>query len=151
MNDIQERIARVKEYFNGMQVTKVDGTDVIYVIVTFPDRWIIDDGIEEKYDVSVRNGKEPFQYYFCAEMEVGFDKVFDAVDHCIGVNKDAMERAQIFQEKLKELKEIFADGTRAISDLKTLEFVFPPQKKGIKRKKTPIEEIADKELDNELG
>ena len=151
MNDIQERIARVKEYFNGMQVTKVDGTDVIYVIVTFPDRWIIDDGIEEKYDVSVRNGKEPCQYYFCAEMEVGFDKVFDAVDHCIGVNKDAMERAQIFQEKLKELKEIFADGTRAISDLKTLEFVFPPQKKGIKRKKTPIEEIADKELDNELG
>ena len=100
MADIQSRIENVKPYFKGMQVTKVDATNVIYVIVSFPSRWIIDEGIQEKYDVSVMDGKEPGEFYFCAEMEVGFDTVFDAVDQCIQVNKDAMERAQLFQEKI---------------------------------------------------
>lgn len=131
-----------------MQVTQVDGTGVIYVVVLFPEKWIIDDEIEERYGVSVRNGRGVGEYYFCAEMETGFDKVFDAVDYCIGVNKDAMERAQIFQEKLKELKELFANGENTIQRLKTLEFVFPMQKKSAKAKKPLIEEIVDKELDN---
>ena len=145
MNDIQERIAKIKEYFRGMQVTKVAETDVIYVIVSFPERWLIDDSTEEKYDVSVRDGKEPGEYYFCAEMEVGFDKVFDAVDFCITVNKDAMERAQIFKEKQQELKEIFSNPENTIKKLKTLEFTFPRQKKELKAKKTPLDEIMDNE------
>lgn len=149
MNDIQERIKRVKPYFKEMQVTQVEDVSVIYVVVSFPEKWIIDDSAEEKFAVAVRDGQEPGDYYFCAEMEVGFDKVFDAIDHCIGVNKDAMERAQIFQEKLKELKEIFANGTNSISELKTLEFTFPPQKKGKKetkpKKQPPIDEIYDEE------
>ena len=130
-----------------MQVTTVENTNVIYVVVVFPPKWIIDDEITEKYDVRVMNGKgEEGEFYFCAEMGVGFDKVFDAIDHCIGVNKDAMERAQIFQEKIAELKEIFGNGTNTIEELRTLEFVFPPQKKSVKRKKTPVEEVADKEI-----
>ena len=84
-------------------------------------------------------------------MGVGFDAVFYAVDHCIQVNKDAMERAQLFQEKINELKEIFGNEENTIKKLRTLEFVFPRQKKEIK-KKSPVEEIADQELkkDEEL-
>lgn len=148
MNDVQYRIDKIKDYFRGMQVTQVDEINVIYVVVSFPKRWIIDDEITEKYDVNVMDGKEEGEYYFCAEMGVGFDKVFDAVDHCIGVNKDAMERAQIFQEKINALKAIFADGTYTIGELKTLDFIFPPQKKTAKKKRPPIEEVADKELEN---
>ena len=33
MADIKDRIAGVGQFFKGMQVTKVDDTDVIYVIV----------------------------------------------------------------------------------------------------------------------
>ena len=151
MADIQERIKKTGEYFSGMQVTKVDETDVIYVIVHFPPRWIIDDVVQEKYEVSVVDGKTDGEYLFCAEMGVGFDAVFDAVDHCIQVNKDAMERAQLFQEKINELKEIFGNEENTIKKLRTLEFVFPRQKKELK-KKSPVEEIADQELkkDEEL-
>ena len=148
MADIQERIKRAGEYFNGMQVTKVDDTDVIYVIVRFPVRWLIDDTVQEKYDVSVVDGKTPGEYLFCAEMAVGFDAVFDAVDQCIQVNKDAMERAQLFQEKINELKEIFGNEENTIKKLRTLEFTFPRQKKEAARKKSPIEEVAEKELGN---
>ena len=149
MADIQERINNVKEYFKEMQVTRIDETSVIYVVVSFPEKWIIDDSVEEKYNVAVREGREPGEYYFCAEMEVGFDKVFDSIDYCIGVNKDAMERAQIFQEKLKELKEIFADGENTIKKLRTLEFTFPRQKKEINKKRSPFDEVAEKELGND--
>ena len=141
MNDVQYRIDKIKQYFKGMQVTQVDETNVIYVVVSFPERWIIDDEITGKYDVNVMDGKEQGEYYFCAEMSVGFDKVFDAIDHCVGVNRDAMERAQIFQEKIAELKEIFGDGTKTIDELRTLEFTFPPQKKSIKRSKVPVDKL----------
>lgn len=154
MADIQDRIENIRQYFKGMQVTKVDDTDVIYVIVSFPSRWIIDDTIKEKYDVSVMDGTNPGEFYFCAGMDTGFDTVFNAIDHCVGVNKDAMERAQIFQEKINELKEIFGNGEYSIKELRTLEFTFPPQKKGKSRKKSPVEEIAEKELgaeDNETN
>jgi hypothetical protein len=148
MADIQERIKKTGEYFGGMQVTKVDDTDVIYVIVHFPSRWIIDDAVQEKYDVSIVERSEG-EYLFCAEMSVGFDAVFDAVDHCIQVNKDAMERAQLFQEKINELKEIFGNEENTIKKLRTLEFTFPRQKKEINKKRSPIEEVVEKELGND--
>ena len=138
MPDIQNRINSIGKFFKEMQVTQVDGTSVIYVVVSFPNRWIIDESVSEKYDVNVMDGKEPGEHYFCAEMNTGFDKVFDAIDYCIGVNRDAMERAQIFQEKITELKEIFGNEENSIDKLKTLEFVFQKQKK-ITKKKT-IEE-----------
>ena len=100
MADIKERIANVGQFFKGMQVTKVDDTDVIYVIVSFPPRWLIDDAVTEKFDVNVMDGNEPGEHLFCAEMSTGFDKVFDAVDHCVRENREAMERAQLFQEKI---------------------------------------------------
>lgn len=148
MADIQERIKKVGNLFKGMQVTEVDGTKVIYVIVSFPQRWIIDDEILDKYGVNVVDGKEPGEYYFCAEMETGFDVVFDSVDHCIQVNKDAMERAQLFQEKINELKEIFGNEENTIKKLRTLEFTFPRQKKESKRI-SPLEEVAKKEMEND--
>lgn len=149
MADVQDRIKSIGQYFKEMQVTQVEGTNVIYVVVLFPERWIIDDMIPEKYDVNVMDGKAPGEYYFCAEMEVGFDKVFDAIDYCIGVNKDAMERAKLFQEKINELKEIFGNEENTIKKLRTLEFTFPRQKKEINKKKSPVEEVAEKELGND--
>lgn len=147
MADVQERIKKLNGYFKGMQVTQAEETSVIYVVVTFPPKWIIDEDIPEKYGVTPMDGQEPNEYYFCADINTGFDKVFDAIDHCIGVNKDAMERAKIFQEKINELKEIFGNGTYTIAQLKTLDFVFPPQKKKLPtKKKALIEEIMGQEI-----
>lgn len=148
MADIKERIANVGQFFKGMQVTKVDDTDVIYVIVSFPPRWLIDDAVTEKFDVNVMDGNEPGEHLFCAEMSTGFDKVFDAVDHCVRENREAMERAQLFQEKINELKEIFGDEGNSIKRLRTLEFTFPKQRKDVSRKRQAVEEVAEKELEN---
>lgn len=152
MADVQERIKKISHFFKGMQVTKVDDTDVIYVIVVFPSRWVIDDTIQEKYSVSVIDGKEePGEFYFCANISTGFDAVFDAVDYCIQTNKEAVERAQIFQQKIEKLKEIFGNEEITIDELRGLDFTYQKKKKttGGQKKKSPIEEIADKEIGEE--
>ena len=131
-----------------MQVKQVNDTNVIYVIVSFPEKWIIDDTIKDRFDVSVVEGQTMGEYYFCAEMEAGFDKVFDAIDFCIRVNKEAMERAKIFQDKLNNLKEVFGNEEVSLEELKGLEFVLGKKKKKPQdRKKSPIEEIAEKEIE----
>lgn len=152
MSDIHERIKKLGEMFKEMQVTEVkteaEVTNVIYVVVSFPPKWIIDDNVQEKFNVSVMDGASLGDHYFCADISIGFDAVFDAIDYCINVNKDAMARAQIFQEKLKELKELFANGENTINMLKTIEFTFPKQKKTTK-KMSPIDEVVNKEIEED--
>lgn len=150
-DNIQDRIKKLSGIFKEMQVTKVETdaeeTNVIYVIVTFPPRWVIDESVEEKFDVSVREGNIAGEYYFCTDMTTGFERVFDAIDYCIQVNKDAMERAKIFQEKLLKLKEIFGNEEVSVDELRALEFTYQkPKKKPVQKKKTPIDEIAEKEI-----
>ena len=149
MANIQDRITSISNFFKGMQVKQIDETSVIYVVVNFPQNWIIDETIQEKFDVSVINGEEQNDLYFCADMSVGFDKVFDAIDYCIRVNKDAMERAKIFQDKLRQLKELFSNEEIGVDELRGVEFVLGKKKKPAQRKKTPIDEIADKEMNKE--
>lgn len=152
MADIQERIKKIGEYFKEMQVTQVDGISVIYVVVNFPGKWIIDNSVEERYGVNVAEGNYAGEYYFCAPIEGGFDAVFDSVDLCIQVNKDAMERAKIFQEKIAELKELFGNEEISLEELKGLELVLgKAKKKPAIKKKTQIEEIADQEMEGGDG
>ena len=81
MADIRQRIDKIKPYFAGMQVENIGGQQVIYVIVNFPDRWVIDENVASKFDVSIAEDEEVLnQYFFCAKMEQGFDTVFDAID-----------------------------------------------------------------------
>ena len=148
MADIQDRIKSIHEFFKEMQVTQVDDTSVIYVVVKFPQKWIINDTTREKYEVSVMNGHEVGEYYFCADISVGFDAVFNAIDDCIQANKDAMERAKIFQEKLLKLKELFGNEEISVDELKGLDFILgKTKKKQAAKKKTPLEEIADQEME----
>ena len=150
MADIQERIKNLGKLFKEMQVKQIEGVSVIYVVVLLPQRWIIDETIREKYGVDVLEGKEePGEYYFCADASVGFDKVFDAIDFCVRVNKEAMERTQIFQEKLNKLKELFGNEEISIEELKTLDFTFQKKKQTARKpKKTQIEEIAEQEMED---
>jgi len=151
--DIKDRIEKVKEYFRGMQVQNVDGTNIIYVVVQFPQRWIIDNDVPNKYGVSVAEGKDyDGQFYFCTEMEKGFDVVFDAIECNVNKMLTAQERAKLFREKTKELQNLFEDESIPIDSLRNLEFTFkrPKKKKNLENKLvTPkIEEtVLNQEID----
>lgn len=155
--DIKDRIKNISKYFRQMQITTVDdGSQVIYVVVSFPNGWIIDEDLEKKFGVTVSQGTNINEYYFCTDIESGEQVLFDAIDYNIDRMKEAIERAQLLSKKTAELKSLFEDENITIEELRTLKFEYksksqePPliiSKQEIKKK----EEINNKneEIKNE--
>lgn len=130
MADIKQRIEKIKQYFAGMQVENLGGQQVIYVIVDFPDRWVIDETVANKFDVSIAESDDtPNQYFFCAKMEQGFDTVFDAIDYNVEKMLSAQERTDLFKKKTQELRDIFENLDIPIETLRTLEFTYKKKQK----------------------
>lgn len=121
---IKDRIQNISEYFRQMQVTTVNGSQVIYVVVEFPRGWIIDDEIEKKFGISILNGNNQNEYFFCADIDLGEEVLFDAIDYNISKMKDAIERANLLRVKTKELSDMFQDEEISIQQLRALKFVF---------------------------
>ena len=146
--DIKDRINKLGGYFKEMQITSLNNMHVIYVVVRFPNGWIVDESVEEKFNVTVDNGGSKNEYYFCSDIENGEDHIFDAIEYCITKMKDAIERAQMLSEKTKELKDMFEDETIPLSKLKALSFTFSDDdtiKKMIGGKKKKAEESVTEE------
>lgn len=129
MGNVKERIDCINEYFLGMDVK--DG--IVSIAVKFPRKWIILDGLAEKYGVIIDECKNtagsPYEkiqgsFYFAASLEDGFDAAFDAITENISVMKAAEERIELLEKKTKELKELFDDEENSLEKLKTLEFSF---------------------------
>jgi len=121
MADIQTRISNIGPYFKEMKVgTSKEGQTLIYVITKLPENWVVDDATEEKYNV--QTVRENGVTYFWADLSVGFDVVFDAIEYNITENKNAQEKIIIFNEKVKELQRIFSDNTYTIEQLRKLKF-----------------------------
>lgn len=121
--DLKDRIKLLGEYFNEMKVASGEnGEEYIYVTVTFPREWVLDGRTLEKYGVgcSSENGIT----YFWADLNTEFSTVFDAIEYNIKVNKEAQEKVVLFNQKINELREIFADENNDIEKLKTLSFEF---------------------------
>jgi hypothetical protein len=121
---IKERIKKLETYFKEMQITSIDGKQVIYVVVIFPNGWVVDDEIVDKYDVTFQRGQYQNEYYFCTEIENGEDKVFDAIEYNIEKMKEAIERSKLLTEKTLELKKIFENENISLSQLKTLKITY---------------------------
>ena len=121
---IKERIKKINNYFKEMQIVTVDGEQIIYVSVSLPHGWIIDDKIEEKYNVTVNEGTYPNEFYFATEIDNGEEKIFDAIEYTIEKMQDAIERAQLLRNKITELREIFQNDNISIGKLRTLKFTW---------------------------
>lgn len=150
--DIKERIKKLGGYFKEMQITSINDTQVIYVVVRFPNGWIIDEDVETKFNVTVEYGGQQNEYYFCSDIDNGEEPIFDAVDYCISKMKDAIERAQLLSKKTTELKEMFEDETIPLSKLKTLSFSFGEEdtiKKIMSGKKKKAEESITENKEEE--
>lgn len=117
---IKDRIDRIKTYFKEMQIVTIEDKQVVYVIVAFPNGWVIDDKITEKFDVAVQRGEYSGEYFFCGEIDKGEELVFDAIEYNIERMKEAIERAQLLSEKTLELRRMFEDESITISQLRTL-------------------------------
>ena len=54
---VKDRINKINPYFKEMQIITIDNKQVIYVVVEFPNGWVIADDLEEKYNITISEGK----------------------------------------------------------------------------------------------
>lgn len=144
--NIKERIKRLGTYFNSMNIAAEN--NIIYVLVNFPQGWGCSEVTEHNFNVKTVRDENPGFFYFFADMEIGFDKVFDAIEYNIKFNEDAQAKVTLLRKKIEELKDIFEQED--IQTLQTIEFKFKKKAtKSVKSKKaeepTIIQEIEMKE------
>ena len=137
---ITNRIKKIETYFKEMQIVTIDGKQVIYVIVNFPYGWVIDEEIEEKFNVTISTGEYNGEFYFCTEIENGEETVFDAIEYNIEKMKEAIERAQLLSEKTKELKRIFENEEITLHQLRNLKISYENENIVIPKKAKDKEE-----------
>ena len=123
MININEKIKNIGDYFLGMNVAE----GFIYITVKFPDGWKISNRLEEKYDVKAIKTENEIGYYFFTSMDVGFEKIFDAIEDTISFNEVAILKQELFIEKIKELQTLFENEPLDI--LETIEFKYKKKKK----------------------
>lgn len=132
--NIKERIEKLGIYFHSMNVAAEN--NIIYVRVQFPKGWGCSELTEYNFNVKSVTDEIPGYFYFFADMEVGFDKIFDAIEFNIQFNEEAQAKVYLLREKIEELKNIFE--TEDINVLKTLEFKL--KKKATKKVKNKNKE-----------
>lgn len=138
--NIKERIERLGMYFHSMNVAAEN--NIIYVRVQFPKGWGCSELTEYNFNVKSVTDEIPGYFYFFANMEIGFDKIFDAIEFNIQFNEEAQAKVSLLREKIEELKDIFENED--INVLKTLEFKYKKKKpKSIKVQKTVTEESKE--------
>ena len=136
MNSINEKIKNISEYFMGMNVAE----GFIYVTVKFPSDWKVSSRLEEKYDVKAIKTENDLGYYFFTSMDVGFDKLFAAIEDTISFNEVPQLKQELFIVKIKELQAIFED--EPIDVLETIEFKYK-KKRGKKKENEDIEKEVE--------
>lgn len=123
--NIKERIEKLNPYFKSMNLAAENG--IIYILVEFPKGWGFSELTEYNFNVKVVRNEFPGQFYFFADIEIGFDALFDAIEYNIIFNEDAQTKVFLLREKIEELKDIFEKED--ITTLKTLEFKIVKKKK----------------------
>lgn len=134
MVNINEKIKNIGEYFLGMNVAE----GFIYITVKFPDGWKVSNRLEEKYDVKAIRTENEMGYYFFTSMDVGFEKIFEAIEDTISFNEVALLKQTLFMEKIKELQILFED--EPLDVLETIEFKY-------KKRKGRKNEVKEKEVE----
>lgn len=142
---LQERIQKNEKYFRGMEI--VNNTVIIKVL--YGEKW----GAYPSQDESIKVAKSeeiPNEWFYYADYTYTvIDDIFNLIEETIEMNLSAIERLELFNIKMEELKSLFAN--EPLTKLKTLSFQFEEIKK-TKRKKTKKNVIENKEdLTNEVS
>lgn len=146
---LEEKIASLSEY--GLGFRTYENNYIIYI--TYKDDWAVIQPSDEEIKF-MRDDKNPNTYYYVTKIgDVSkFQGIFDTIDETIIYNKEIEEKNTLFKEKTEELFQLFID--KPLSELKMLQFTFPPQKKNGKKqnrtksaKKTEEKQTESKQVE----
>lgn len=104
----------------------------------YPNNWNIIVSENDNIYVEQRND---VCHYIASTDNTTIDDIFKVINETIEYNSDLEMKLELFKEKVAKLQELFS--TESYKKLKTIEFVFPKQKKTSKKKakETLVEEL----------
>lgn len=142
--ELQDRYVKTRQYVSLFNIAE----NVAYALIRMPDGWVIPSNVTKEFNVQCKRDQESTNSYYIfvdlGENSNGIMSIFDTIDFVIEFNNAIEERASIFREKAEILKKLIY--SEPIKKLKTLEFVFKPEKKYRKPKKTKNTEKDTSEI-----
>lgn len=145
---LQERIKNIEEY--NPDIMFKDGNFILKI--RYKDNWTtITPDDQNTIAFAEDNNRKNLYWYVCTIDNV--DELFDLIDETINVNKDIERKSELYNEKVKELQELFLSDL-SFDVLKSIEFTFPKKKNKQQQKKKDNEPLnaleAVKTANNEM-
>ena len=142
---IKDNILRLSKYNVGFRVT-----NGVYVVnVDYDEDWYIKPINKEGIDVIGDEVKNTF--YYSTSIENDVNEIFAIIDETISFNIELEKKKVLFNEKYKELQNIFLDND--YSTLEKLVFTLPKKKEKavVKKNKKKVENTTCAEETTEGG
>lgn len=142
---LQERIKKNESYFRGMEI--VNNTAIIKVL--YGEKWGAYPSSDEKIKVAKSEEVPNEWFYYSDYTYTVIDEIFDLIEETVEMNLSAIERLRLFNEKMEELKQLFAD--EPLSKLQTLTFHFVEEEKSKRRNKKKMTSMKKQPIEDELN
>lgn len=100
----------------------IDGKWV--VCVRYSSKWGAYPSDDGKIRALADDNAPDTYWYYAKDENINIDDIFNLIEETIQTNLDAIKKADLFKQKVEELKSVFSDETNSTSKLETLRFVF---------------------------
>lgn len=124
---LEEKIEKLK---NAWSVIRRSDDGRYLVGVTFPDGYGVYDSADGRIHVlDDTKGESRLYWYVAQDLSVTVNDVIEFIDNTVDANIEAIKKAKLYELKVKELRNFFADTDMSYSELEALTFKFKEEAK----------------------
>lgn len=124
---LEEKIEKLKNVWSVIRRSD-DGRYVVGV--TFPDGYGVYDSADSRIHVlDDTKGESGLYWYVAQDLSVTLSEVIEFIGNTVDANIEAIKKAQLYELKVKELRDFFADTDMSYSELEALTFKFKEETK----------------------
>lgn len=131
---LEEKIEKLRNVWSVIRRSD-DGRYLIGV--TFPDGYGVYNSADDRIHVlDDTKGESRLYWYVAQDLSVTVNDVIEFIDNTVDANIEAIKKAKLYELKVKELRNFFADTDMSYSELEALTFKF---KEEVKTKEQPAQ------------
>lgn len=124
---LEEKIEKLK---NVWSVIRRSDDGRYLVGVTFPDGYGVYNSADDRIHVlDDTKGESGLYWYVAQDLSVTVSDVIEFIDNTVDANMEAIKKAKLYELKVNELRNFFADTDMSYSELEALTFKFKEEAK----------------------
>lgn len=124
---LEEKIEKLRNVWSVIRRSD-DGRYLIGV--TFPDGYGVYNSADDRIHVlDDTKGESRLYWYVAQDLNVTVNDVIEFIDNTVDANIEAIKKAKLYELKVKELRNFFADTDMSYSELEALTFKFKEEAK----------------------